>query len=151
MKSWFKKLLRKNNNISPLITVSISKSALIHNLNEFRRISMALDTKSPVAPVLKSNAYGHGLVLIAKVLKDEKISFLVIDSYFEARHLRNEGIKTPLLIIGYSNIETILENDLKDVRFTITSIDTLKELENKISGKYHDKYNNQRQLCGCVE
>ncbi len=124
MKSLIKKLFRKKNRFPSLITISISKQALIHNLNFFRKIA----PENKVAPVLKSNAYGHGLILIANILKREKVPFFIIDSYFEARALRNENIKTPLLIIGYSPSEILAENRLKDISFTITNLETLEEL-----------------------
>ncbi len=127
MKSWFKNLFRYHNPHS-LINISISRSAILHNLNEFRRLRKDCE----VAPVLKSNAYGHGLTLVADILKKEKLPFLVIDSFFEARALRNEGIKHPLLIIGYTQTKTILDNSLSDIKFVITSLDALEDLSNKI-------------------
>jgi alanine racemase len=128
MKNLLKILFRKTNSNQSLITISISKSALIHNLNEFRKLA----PNSNVAPVLKSNAYGHGLSLVAHALENEGIPFYVIDSHFEARVLREDGISTPLLVIGYSMIDTILKNTLKNISFTITSFDALKELDEKI-------------------
>ena len=111
----------------PLITVEVSKSRLLHNLNEFRKIA----PHGVVAPVLKSNAYGHGLMEIAHILRDEKnIPFCVVDSYFEAVALRAKGFKLPLLVIGYTRPDTIERSHLRDTVFTITSIDTLRSIEN---------------------
>ncbi len=129
MKNLLKKLFRKSNPSNSLITITISKSALIHNLNEFRKLA----PNNQIAPVLKSNAYGHGLSLVAHALKDERVPFYVVDSHFEARALRNNGITTPLLIIGYSQIDTIVKNNLKNISFTITSFDALKELDQKLA------------------
>ena len=127
MKRLIKKLIRLSKirgSTLPLVTITISKSALINNLNLFKEIA----PNHQVAPVLKSNAYGHGLNIIAEELKNESIPFFVIDSYFEARALRSEGIKNPLLIIGYSTTESIVKNNLKNISFTITSLDGLKDL-----------------------
>lgn len=111
----------------PLITVEISKSRLLHNLNEFRKIAPC----GVVAPVLKSNAYGHGLMEVAHILRDEShIPFCVVDSYFEAVALRTKQFKLPLMVIGYTRPETILRSRLSDTMFTVTSIDTLREIEN---------------------
>ncbi|MES2215887.1 MAG: alanine racemase [Patescibacteria group bacterium] len=109
----------------PLITVEISKSRLLHNLDEFRKLA----PNRSIAPVLKSNAYGHGLFEIADMLKDQSgIPFFVVDSYFEAVALRAHGIKTPLLIIGYTRPEMIMHSKLKKVSFTITNFETLKAI-----------------------
>ncbi len=111
----------------PLITIELSKSRLLHNLDEFRKLAPGRS----IAPVLKSNAYGHGLFEIANILKDQAgIPFFVVDSYFEAVALRAHGIKTPLLIIGYTRPEMIVHSRLKKVSFTITNKETLQNILN---------------------
>ncbi len=123
----------------PLITLSISKQALLENLESFRDMT----PHGSVAPVLKSNAYGHGLTLIADILEKNapRTPFFVIDSYFEAAALRNEGIKTPLLIIGYTAPEVILKNKLANVVCTVTHLDTLRKIaaEKSTHAKIHLK------------
>lgn len=110
-----------------LIEIEIDSNAIIHNA-----LAAIKFTGSKIAPVLKSNAYGHGLIEVAKILEkintDGQFPFFVVDSYFEALTLRQTGVKTPILIIGYSFTDTIKKSRLKDVAFTITSIDALKEL-----------------------
>jgi alanine racemase len=126
MPSLFTWLARRRYPYEPLISVEISKGNLLHNLNEFRKIA----PHHAVAPVLKSNAYGHGLFIVADILKHDKtIPFFVVDSYFEAIALRSHGIRTPLLIIGYTRPETIIDSRLKNVMFTVTSLETLQALE----------------------
>lgn len=97
---------------------------------------MKVAPKNAVAPVLKSNAYGHGLIEIAKILEYQRhsndtkrsIPFFIVDSYFEAVTLRSAGIRTPLLIIGYTRPETIARARIKNVSFTVTSIETLRQI-----------------------
>lgn len=118
--SW---LSRRRFPYEPLIGVNISRSRLIHNLHEFQR--QAHNTS--IVPVLKSNAYGHGLLEIAKILEPlPHIPFFVVDSYFEAVALRAEKIRKPLLVIGYNRPETIAHSSLKQVAFAVTSIETLR-------------------------
>ncbi len=107
-----------------LITIFIHRDRLLHNLREFQRLS----STTTVAPVLKSNAYGHGLIEIARMLDKERLPFFCIDSYVEALILRNESIRTPLLILGYTSLGNILHNHLKNVSFGITSLEELKRL-----------------------
>lgn len=87
----------------PLNTIEISSSALLNNYHYLSQ----LDTTKQVAPVLKSNAYGHGLVLIAKILDDANPPFFCVDSLYEAYELLKNNIKTPILIMGYVNPENL--------------------------------------------
>ena len=125
----------------PLITVEISRSRLLNNLNEFRKIAPWKDPKTRVgmvAPVLKSNAYGHGIIEIADILEKEnwahgpdqghRIPFFVVDSYYEAAILRAHGIKTHILIIGYTRPETIRSSKGQHTAFAVTSMEMLKKL-----------------------
>lgn len=128
MRKLFRKIRQKRFNYKSLIDVLIYKDNLLHNLNEFKKLNSAID----VAPVLKSNAYGHGLVEIAKILDSQNVPFLAVDSYYEAMILRNEGVKSKILIIGYSLEENILNNKLKDVAFTIGSLEQLKNLSKNL-------------------
>ena len=131
MRSFFRYLRNYKFHYIPLVEISIFKENLLYNLDIFRKIF----GHSGVAPVLKSNAYGHGLVQIAKILDKEKLPFFVIDSFHEALILRNEKIKTPLLVIGFTRIENILQNRFNNVSFTVTSLGQLKQLSQKIKLK----------------
>lgn len=133
MKKLIKKVMKASffgrNDALPLVTITLSKTNLLSNLIEFKKNH----PNHQVAPVLKSNAYGHGLTLIANELENLHLPCYVIDSYFEAKALRNDGIKTPLLIIGFSTIDSIIKNNLKRISFTIINIDSLRELSEKIN------------------
>lgn len=107
-----------------LVEVRVSAGAIRHNLATFRKTY----SKIQFAPVLKANAYGHGLVEVAKILDTEKVPFLAVDSYFEAMVLRNERIKTPVLILGYTPIGNIVMSRLPEVAFTIVSMAELRAL-----------------------
>lgn len=137
MKGLFTWLYRHRFPYKPLITVEISKTRLLHNLHQFK-------TKAPntnIAPVLKSNAYGHGLVEVARILqKESDIPFFIIDSYFEALVLRRANIHTPLLIIGYVQLDVICNSRLSNIIYTVTSIDLLRAItETKKPIKIHLK------------
>jgi alanine racemase len=122
--NFLKSIRRSFYNYGPLIEVLISKDALIGNLNEFKKNYPKLS----FAPVLKSNAYGHGLVEAAKILDREEKPFFVVDSIFEARVLRENNIKSKMLVIGYASPQNILANGLQKISFAIVGIEQLKEL-----------------------
>lgn len=116
--------IKKNfSDYRPLVDIFIYKDHLIGNLNEFKKAY----PKLLFAPVLKSNAYGHGLLEVAKILDREEKAFFAVDSLYEARLLRSEGIKSDLLIIGYVDPAHIAESKLRATAFTITSLEQLKQ------------------------
>jgi alanine racemase len=106
----------------PLITVTIRSNRVLDNLKLFQE-----DAGKPVAPVLKSNAYGHGLIEIARILEGS-VPFFVVDSQFEASALRARGIDTPILVIGYTPVETIVGNRVGNIEYAVTSLSSLKKL-----------------------
>lgn len=113
---------------TPLINITIDRGALIHNIREYQRAYPEIQ----FAPVLKSNAYGHGLIPIARILDRENLPFLIVDSYYEALTLRQNHIKSPILIIGYVFPEIIKNSRLKNVHFTITSLAQLQAIHDLV-------------------
>lgn len=111
-------------NLPSLITIYINKGAILENLSAYRQAYPELE----FAPVLKSNAYGHSLVPIARILDSQSIPFLIVDSYYEARLLRDNNIQTPILIIGYVEPQIILKSRLARISFCITSLEQLQQI-----------------------
>lgn len=107
----------------PLIEVRISKDAILGNYRAF-----AVAYAIPVAPVLKSNAYGHGLLEVADILAGSAAHMLIVDSIHEAQLLRSNGIGKPILVIGYTRPEAVVRNKLRNIAFTITSLAGLQAL-----------------------
>lgn len=138
MKTFIRKLLKARHPYEPLITVELSQSRLEHNILEFQKRAPG----GTITPVLKSNAYGHGLMEIAKLLDVQKprFPFFAVDSYFEAVYLRSNGISTPILIIGYTPAKTIIHSNLKNVSFATTSLDNLQELVSEKATLFPRKY-----------
>lgn len=107
-----------------LVEVVIFRERLLQNLEILRQNAKGLE----IAPVLKSNAYGHGLVEVAKILDPLGVPFFVLDSYHEALVLRNYGIKTNVLVIGYTPFENLSRNRDRSIAFTITDFEQLQFL-----------------------
>ena len=86
-----------NKQFETLNLIKISKSAILYNLNLYKELNPSIN----IFPVLKSNAYGHGLLQIANILKDQNLNFVCVDSYYEYLQIKDIiGCKT--LIIGYT-------------------------------------------------
>lgn len=109
---------------SPIITVEINKRRLLDNVQALREIA----PQWQIAPVLKSNAYGHDLVTVAGIVEETSPAFICVDSYPEAETIRHAGIKTPILIMGFTPTPTIRAGRLSKTAFTITSLEQLREI-----------------------
>ncbi len=77
--------------------IEIDANALHHNIGVFRRV-LAPGTR--FAAVVKANAYGHGVDIVAPEIERE-VDFFAVHSAPEARRLRRIGISKPVLVMGF--------------------------------------------------
>ena len=80
-------------------------------------------------PVLKANAYGHGLVPVARLVAGLGAPMLGVAYLEEGLRLRAEGITTPILVMGGilgSQVPLFLDHDLV---LTASSVDKLVAVE----------------------
>lgn len=132
-------LLKQTTRPSQLITnklpensnwVEISASALAHNLDQYTAISPA----TLCAPVIKSNAYGHCIDLVAQLLdKNNAVGMLCVATLSEAVSLRSLGIKKPLLVLSIidRNLEQAVIHDIAIVAYDTTTLATLHQYAQK--------------------
>jgi alanine racemase len=76
--------------------LTIDLSALAHNLNQVKAI---VGENTRVMGVVKADAYGHGLVAVAKALEKQRVHSLGVAYLHEAMELRNSGISIPIVIL----------------------------------------------------
>jgi len=106
--------------------IDINLDNLAHN---FKQITQFSNT-AKIIPIIKANAYGHGMVEIARNLNSQRIAMLGVAFAEEAMLLRNEGEARNLLIIVPSELEEIEEIIKNDITFTLGRLDLLPEIEN---------------------
>lgn len=75
------------------VTAVVSPSALRHNLQQIKRLA----PQAKVIAMVKANAYGHGLVKVAKTL--EHADALGVASIEEALKIRAAGISTDIVLM----------------------------------------------------
>lgn len=81
--------------------------------------------------VVKSNAYGHGLVQITEIVSSKsKNIWFGVDNLDEARVVRNIAPKNPVLVLGYTQNARLKEATLLGAQLTIYNWETLKALQN---------------------
>ncbi len=76
-------------------------SAIRQNIHSIRRISQNI----PLFAVIKQDAYGHGLIPVARILQQEAVSHFAVATLDEAIACREAGIQGEILILGYTPIE----------------------------------------------
>lgn len=91
-----RKLSLENMPYHNLNTITLFPDHLKHNLGVLQELSWIT-----CVPVVKSNAYGHGLKLLAKEWNHYDIPFICVDSLFEAYELQKYGYKKDILIMGF--------------------------------------------------
>lgn len=108
-----------------LTWLEISKEALASNLKSFRDL-VGKDVK--LAPAVKANAYGHGLVEVSKVFLKAGADFLCINAIYEAETLRIAGVNAPLLIIGYTPLSELEKAVQLKCDLTVYNFETIRAL-----------------------
>lgn len=112
-----------NPELKTLNTITISRENILHNLKILRN----LQPKSAFFPVLKSNAYGHGILPMLEILKGQNFPYLAVDSYPEYQLIHKHS-DFNILLIG----ETLHENyhyfDFRRTTFAVATLGTLQTL-----------------------
>jgi alanine racemase len=121
------------------IWAEVSLGALTHNLRAIRNhVNPASGTGKASGPrgqrrkvlaVIKSNAYGHGIVPVARALSKVRADWFGVTCSAEGAELRESGIREPILILtGFwaGEEKRILDNHLTPA---IMSADQLRLLE----------------------
>lgn len=105
--------------------IEVSRTAIKNNYRVFRKL---LGPKVKLMAVVKSNAYGHGLVAFAREVTALGVDYLGVDSIVEAVRLRQEGIAVPILVLGYTRPLNFLQARELDIELAISSLDSLEYL-----------------------
>ncbi len=120
--------------------IELSRKNLRHNLEVFRRLC---GRATPIW-IVKASAYGHGSGLISaeivKTIKKGSGEWFGVDSIDEAIFLREEGIVSPIIVLGYVPVERLADLGKYDLRFFLSSFEVVKHLARlKIKPRVHLK------------
>ena len=106
--------------------VQISKKAIEHNITQYKKVI----GDGILAPVIKSNAYGHGLIETAQICeKNKQVGWLCVATISEALLLRKNNITKPILVLSYlgGNLEQAI---IQNISLTAYDMNTIKKLNN---------------------
>lgn len=102
--------------------VEVDSTAIEHNTRLMRR-HVGLDVG--VIGVVKADGYGHGAVLAAKAMVAGGAIGLAAATTGEGRRLREAGVDSPILVLGYTAPEQVAEALQHDLALTISAPETL--------------------------
>ncbi|MBU6141633.1 alanine racemase [Patescibacteria group bacterium] len=104
--------------------VSISRKAVRNNARVIRRL---ISPKVRLWSVVKSNAYGHGLVAFAQIA-DPFVDGFCVDSVPEGLKLRAAGITKPILVLGPTLLELFGPATENNITISISNAAALRTL-----------------------
>lgn len=118
----------------------IDIDALIHNLKTIKNTACG----SKVMAVVKANAYGHSAELVAPALEEAGVDFFAVSNISEAIQLRELGLTTPILILGYTPVEAVVLLKEHNISQCVYDLEYAKQLsakavENDVKIKIHIK------------
>jgi alanine racemase len=105
--------------------VEVDLGVLAHN---YRAIAAHV-APARVMPILKANAYGHGLTEVARTVERLGAPYVGVAYLEEGVRLRQHGVRLPVLVLGGivgSQIPRFLEHD---ITLTASSVDKLRAIE----------------------
>lgn len=103
--------------------LEISMDAVIHNLNEFRRL---LKPGTGVIAMVKAFAYGSGSAEIASLLEHNGVSCFAVARADEGVALREAGITSPVMVMSSDDDETeqIIHHNLEPEIYNPESLES---------------------------
>ncbi|WP_240194780.1 alanine racemase [Desulfobulbus rhabdoformis] len=119
------------NTIHSLNQITISRSALLHNF----RLCKELAQGAPLLPLVKADAYGHGLLDCARIFAKEGVAAFGVAEVVEGVRLREAGFTEPIFVLAGvipQTLETIITYDLTPV---VVDKALFPELS-RLAGKY---------------
>lgn len=114
----------------------IDLKAIQHNIRGVKDAAAG----AKVMAVVKANAYGHGMLEVARVCLQEGVDFLGVASLDEALDLRQAGIDSPILVLGYipaQYAETVVEEGIRATVFSYDLARALSRAAVKLSATAH--------------
>ncbi len=108
--------------------IEIDAQALRFNIRQFRSL---IGEARKLLVVVKSNAYGHGILPVSRIVLDEGADWLGVNDLEEGLLLRRNGFTCPILVVGYvplPDLKTAVDSDLRLTVYNMETVDRLSEV-----------------------
>ncbi|TSA27210.1 MAG: alanine racemase [Ignavibacteriales bacterium] len=129
--------------------MEIDLKILSDNFNKIKKFV----SPAKIMPILKANAYGHGLVRVAQLMQELKSDCIGVAVLEEGILLREQGITIPILVLGGiwgNQIPLFLKHDLTITASSIGKLNQIDEfaLQMKTKAKVHLKIDTGMERIG---
>ncbi len=129
--------------------VEVNQTRIVANLRAIR----AAVGQSKVMGIVKANAYGHGIIEIARLLERQGIDMLGVAFLEEAVLLREHGVQSPILVFGGIAADQIPLFLKENLSFTASSVEKLQLIDEaaaalKVRAKVHLKIDTGMERIG---
>jgi len=101
--------------------IEIDLAAVSSNCNH-----IVHETGTALLAIVKGDAYGHGAVQVSRAAVTGGASWLGVARYCEARELRQNGIMSPILVLGMVSPQEVDEAIASNVTLTLHSMESLQ-------------------------
>lgn len=111
--------------------IKIDLNVIAENYRTLKKI-----TGGKVLAIVKANAFGHGMIEVAKKLESINVDILGTADIDEALQLRAAGIKSPIMAWLYSKdteFEEAIENNIQLGASTVTTLEKVAAAAKKVS------------------
>ena len=121
MLDFLRRLFRPS--VEPMNRIHIDKKNLIHNYKQLQSIQ----PQATFFPVIKSNAYGHGIKQVIQCLDWLDFPYYVVDSYPEYMLVKKYSQKN-ILLLGETLPQNYKRFDHRRTTFCVFNIDAIKAI-----------------------
>jgi alanine racemase len=107
--------------------LELNTNALQHNISYFKK-KLLPETK--LLAVVKAFAYGHDAIVLSKILEKNKIDYLAVAYTEEGVILRENGIKTPILVLHAQaqNYNLLISHNLEPNIYSHANLEEFKRI-----------------------
>ncbi len=102
--------------------IEVNLAAIQRNIKRLNTL-----TGKPVMAVVKANAYGHGLIEVSRAAAEAGVIRLCVARLEEALRVREKGIQTPILVMGYIMPVRVTEAIENNISLMVNSLDLARQ------------------------
>ncbi len=118
-------MITQKENIAKRLWAEVDLGAIRHNYNEIRA---CLKPETKLCCIIKANAYGHGEEAVASFYEEIGADYFAVSNLEEALHIREAGVRTPILILGFTRADLAVVLAEQNITQCLFSEDYAKKL-----------------------
>ncbi len=107
----------------------VDLDAIRANVKTFRR---HIPAETAIMAVVKADGYGHGAVAVGREALAAGANALAVAMLDEALVLRRAGITAPILVLGYTPLDSVEEAQRRDITLTVYQADWVRAASERL-------------------